>query len=369
MKKLRILCLAVSLTLAVFAGIAPATSQQSAPLKQTPAEGEILDLPELVARVKPSVVRILTYDAQGQPAGQGSGFFIAEDRIVTNRHVIQGANRAELRLASGATIDTAGVLADDEGHDLVLLQVDRTTNGIALTIKPLRLADTIPKEGERIAVIGSPRGFEHTVSEGIVSAVRKIPGFGAIIQMTAAISPGSSGSPVFNMRGEVIAVARSIMVDAQSLNFAVAIEHVAAMQAGKLRHLSGPDRQATEGSDEAREEFARGVAAYLANDFQEALVHFRRVVEIKPDDAVALSILGVVCRKLGRWQDAIDALRRAIRIKPDDAEAHYNLGVAYGSLSRFQQEIAAYKQAIRLKPDYDEAHFALSLIYLLVGDK
>lgn len=334
---------------------------------QPPASRQALDLPELVARVKPSVVTILTYDADGQPAGQGSGFFIAEDRIVTNLHVIQGANRAELRLTSGATFEIAGVLADDEGHDLALLKVDLSTNGSTLTIKPLRLADTIPKEGERIAVIGSPRGLEQTVSEGIVSAVREIPGFGTIIQMTAAISPGSSGSPVFNMRGEVIAVARSIVVDAQSLNFAVAIEHVAAMQAGKVRRLNEADRQATEGSDGAAEEHARGLAALLANDFQQAFVHFRRVVEIKPDDAKAHYNLGVAYGSLGRYQDAIAAYKQAIRIKPDDAGAHSNLGVAYFKLGRYQEAIAAFKQAIRIKPDLAVAHYNLGVAYGSVG--
>ncbi|MCH8853283.1 MAG: tetratricopeptide repeat protein [Planctomycetes bacterium] len=360
-------CLTGSIAMLVMSGIASATSQQSVPLNQTPAEGEILDLPELVARVKPSVVTILTYDADGQPAGQGSGFFIAEDRIVTNLHVIQSANRAEIRLTSGAMFDIAGVLADDEGHDLALLQVDLTKNGSTLTIKPLRLADTIPKEGERIAVIGSPLGLEQTVSDGIVSAVREIPGFGTIIQMTAAISPGSSGSPVFNMRGEVIAVARSIVVDAQSLNFAVAIEHVAAMQAGKLRRLSEPDRQATEGSDEAEEEFARGLAAFLANDYQKALVHFRRVVEIKSDDADAHCALGAAYAMLRRYEDAIGAFKQAIRIKPDYADAHFFLGGAYGALGRYQDEIAACKQAIRVKPDYAEAHFFLGVAYSKLG--
>lgn len=334
---------------------------------QPPASRQALGLPELVARVKPSVVTILTYDADGQPARQGSGFFIAEDRIVTNLHVIQGANRAELRLTSGATFDIAGVLADDEGHDLALLQVDLSTNGSTLTIKPLRLADTIPKEGERIAVIGSPRGLEQTVSEGIVSAVREIPGFGAIIQMTAAISPGSSGSPVFNMRGEVIAVARSIVVDAQSINFAVAIEHVAAMQVGKLRRLNEVDRQATEGSDEALQELARGVAAYLANDYQEALVHFRRVIEINADDADGHFGLGAVYADLGRYREAIDAFKRTIRLKPDYAVAHYNLGANYGKLGRWQEAIDPFRQAVRIKPDYAVAHFNLGVVYGKLG--
>ncbi len=398
MNVLRNPCLTGSIAMLVISGMAPATSQQSAPLKPTPPEGEILDLPELVARVKRSVVTILTYDADGQPAGQGSGFFIAEDRIVTNLHVIQSANRAEIRLTSGAMFDITGVLADDEAHDLALLQVDLTTNGSTVTIKPLRLAATIPKEGERIAVIGSPRGLEQTVSDGIVSAVREIPGFGTIIQMTAAISPGSSGSPVLNMRGEVIAVARSIMVDAQSINFAVAIEHVAVMKTGKLRRLNEPDRQAAESSGKAREEHAHGVAAYLAEDYQKALVYLRRVVDIKPDDAAAHYNLGAVYRelrqwqeeiaalkqairidpsyadahhnlrvvycKLGRYQEAIDTLQRAIRVQPDFAEAHYNLGIVYGDLDRYQEAIDAYKQAIRIKPNYAVAHSNLGVAYV-----
>jgi S1-C subfamily serine protease len=71
-------------------------------------------------------------------------------------------------------------------------------------VYPISIVATSSEVGERVIVIGNPLGLEQTVSDGIVSAVRKIPNFGRIIQITAPISPGSSGSPVVNMQGEVI---------------------------------------------------------------------------------------------------------------------------------------------------------------------
>jgi S1-C subfamily serine protease len=71
-------------------------------------------------------------------------------------------------------------------------------------VYPISIVATSSEVGERVIVIGNPLGLEQTVSDGIVWAVRKIPNFGRIIQITAPISPGSSGSPVVNMQGEVI---------------------------------------------------------------------------------------------------------------------------------------------------------------------
>src|SRR5207248_4620099 len=85
----------------------------------------------------------------------------------------------------------------------------------------LSLERTSPQEGESIVVIGNPFGLEGSVTNGIVSAVRDIPGFGRIIQITAPISPGSSGSPVVNMQGQVIGVATLQITGGQSVNFAI----------------------------------------------------------------------------------------------------------------------------------------------------
>src|SRR5690349_3894998 len=189
------------------------------------ATAEQDQLPELVRRIKPSAVAIETFDARGEKLSRGSGFFVDVDRIVTNRHVIDGAYRAEVHSVSGSSYQVKSVLAVDAEADVALLKVDAPPN----LVRPLSLDRTSPQEGESIVVIGNPFGLEGSVTNGIVSAVRDIPGFGRIIQITAPISPGSSGSPVVNMQGQVIGVATLQVAGGRSVNFAIPSERIAQL--------------------------------------------------------------------------------------------------------------------------------------------
>src|SRR3989441_10139470 len=129
-------------------------------------------LPDLVRRIKPSAVAIETFDAKGEKLSRGSGFFVDMDRVVTNRHVIEGAYRAEVHLNSGNSYQVRSVLAVDAEGDLALLKVEAPPN----LVRPLSLDRTSPQEGESVVVIGNPFGLEGSVTNGIVSAVRDIPG-------------------------------------------------------------------------------------------------------------------------------------------------------------------------------------------------
>src|SRR3954464_5474129 len=82
------------------------------------------DLPGLVRRIKPSAVAIETFDSRGEKLSRGSGFFVEADRIVTNRHVLEGAHRAEVHASSGAVFPVKGVLAVDAEGDVALLKID-----------------------------------------------------------------------------------------------------------------------------------------------------------------------------------------------------------------------------------------------------
>src|SRR5467141_799683 len=231
------------LTILLFAA-APSTAQDS--------------LPELVRRIKPSAVAIETFDARGEKLSRGSGFFIDVDRVVTNRHVIEGAYRAEVHLNSGHSFQVKNVIAVDAEGDVALLKVDAPLN----LIHPLSLDRTSPQEGESVVVIGNPLGLEGSVSNGIVSAVRDIPGFGRIIQITAPISPGSSGSPVVNMQGQVIGVATLQFTGGQSVNFAIPSERMAqlnrAAQADATQQMSLGDLVAAT----SRDKHARAVQLF-----------------------------------------------------------------------------------------------------------
>ena len=184
-------------------------------------------LVDLVKKVKPSVVLISTFDKDNKPIAQGSGFFIDnKGRLITNHHVIEGAYSATIKTSTGKEYPVQGIVAKDTEADIVKLVVNLPDANVTF----LNLSVNVPSEGEDIFVIGNPLGLESTVSSGIVSAVRDIPAFGKILQITVPISPGSSGSPVINSKGEVIGIATLIVTKGQNLNFAIPSDKIIALK-------------------------------------------------------------------------------------------------------------------------------------------
>ena len=213
----------------LFAQDKPLGSADNDRLKAVPPSES---LPDLVRRIKPSVVSVLTYDAKGEPLISGSGFFIAQGEVVTNVHVIRGAHRVEIHTleGKGRTYPVEGALAIDEEGDLALLSVKLPEE----RSRPLTLSTSLPEEGEPIFVIGNPLRLEGSVSDGIVSAVREVPDLGRIIQITAPVSHGNSGSPLLNMRGQVIGIVTVKVTNGQNINLALGAARVAAMEKGNL---------------------------------------------------------------------------------------------------------------------------------------
>lgn len=147
--------------------------------------------------------------------GYGSGFFVAPNIIATNYHVIEGAFEASCYSNNSSTkykID--GYLAADKSVDLVLLKVS------GLNKPKLNFATETVSPGQKIYVMGSPKGLPATISDGIISGMRDFEGY-KLIQMTAPISPGSSGGPVLNSKGQLIGISVSQLTDGQNLNFAI----------------------------------------------------------------------------------------------------------------------------------------------------
>lgn len=321
-------------------------------------------LPELVRRIKPSVVSVVTYDAKGDRLSRGSGFFTAPDRIITNRHVLEGAFKAEIHTVNDLSYNVKGVLAVDGEGDIALLQVEIPA-GVAT---PLTVVRTSPQEGEAIVVIGNPLGLEGSVSNGIVSAVREIQNFGRIIQITAPISPGSSGSPVVNMRGEVVGVATLQLADGQSLNFAVPSDRVVQLQAGQARTL-GELVAATKRSQRSSAErfYMQGLGFLSRDDCEKALPYFKKATDADPDYAEAWAQTGFCSGVLGRHSEAIKASRQAIRLKPDAPESYLNVGSAYAYLGQFKESSEAYRQALRLDPNNADTHYSLGVVYGKMG--
>lgn len=173
---------------------------------------------ELASRAELSVVEILgKIDGSGD-SSYGTGFVLLEPSLVlTNAHVVRGVEEPMVRTREGALLASVKVLDADAKTDLALLRV------IGLQGRPLILAPGNPPEvGTPVVAVGHPRGYEFTVSEGIVSALRALdPGGVELIQTTAPISPGSSGGPLFDLAGRVVGVCSLTLTEGQNINFAV----------------------------------------------------------------------------------------------------------------------------------------------------
>ena len=173
---------------------------------------------EIAALATPAIVSIRT------PTGLGTGFIVRQDGwVVTNLHVIAGADRALVTFPNKKSFPVVQVLSSSAAHDLALLRVD--AKGLPI----LKLADSEKvRPGDAVVAIGHPLGLEDTVSNGLVSAVRQLGDLTAL-QISAPIAPGSSGGPLLDEHGEVIGVATAILHGGQNLNLGVPAKYVQAL--------------------------------------------------------------------------------------------------------------------------------------------
>ena len=323
-------------------------------------------LPDLVKRVKPAVVAIATYDVDGEPVMTGSGFFLRPGEVVTNLHVIRGAKRCEVKTldGKGKVFAVSGTLAVDEEGDLALLSVDMPRE----RPRASEIATVLPDEGESIFVIGNPLKLEGSVTDGIVSAVREVPNVGKIIQITAPISHGNSGSPVFNLKGQVIGVVTVKVTNGQNINLAIGVARLAELKPGELRALSAAPQRERNG-DVADSSYRTGLDSLWLGNYDNALGYFETVANRNPRRADAWVQVGYCKVKQGKNADAIRAYQHALELKPESEEIHNKLGDAYYYAGQMSQAIAAYSRAISLRPAFADAHYNLAVAYFESGNQ
>ncbi len=328
-------------------------------------------LPQLIRRVKPSVVSVITYNARGEVAVTGSGFFIRPGEVVTNLHVVEGAQRVEIRTfdGKGKTYAVEGLKSIDEDGDLALMSVEMPAERSRI----LEVTGAAPEEGERIFVIGNPLRLEGSISDGIVSAVREVPSLGRIIQITAPISHGNSGSPVFNMRGQVIGIVTIKVTNGQNINLAMSAQRLAGFTVGERLIAfdeTGTKKRASGQPDAISEWWYRnGLNSLWLGNYDNALSHFENAVSKNPNRADAWIQVGFCKVKQGKNADAIRAFERALKLRPDSVEAHNKLGDAYYYAGNFYRAIESYKRAIEIRPRDPEGYYNLGLAYLETGDR
>ena len=310
----------------------------------TPAQ----TVPEVAEKALAATVYLEMQDSNGLPIGFGSGFFVKPNLIATNYHVIAGAASGTAKLVGKSiTYKIEGFTATNKYNDLALLKVS------ASDIKPLPLgnSDAI-KIGETVYVAGNPKGLEGTFSDGIISSRHGGHAKGRL-QMTAPISPGSSGGPVLNRMGKVVGVSYAILEGGQNLNFAIPSLYVKTLLA-----LSGTVKPLSQGNHSISAEtyFARGNTKAALGQYVAATSDYDKAIQLKPDDAEAYYNRGLAKRSLGQRPAAINDFDKAIQLKSDLAEAYINRGLVKVDLGLYSAAISDYDKAIQLEPNYAEAY-------------
>jgi hypothetical protein len=213
----------VSVTISAIAALAFLGCARSTPAAVAPsvatAPPRALTPAEIAARGLPAIVTMRTAQSLG------TGFVVRQDGwIATNLHVVVGGPRVRVTLAGGRELDVVEVLAASADHDLALVRVEAK----GLPVLPLGNSDAM-RPGDPVVAIGNPLGLEDTVSNGLVSARRKMDGGFEVLQVSAPIAPGSSGGPIFNDRGEVVGIATAVMQGGQNLAFGVPVRYLVPM--------------------------------------------------------------------------------------------------------------------------------------------
>ncbi len=293
----------------------------------------------------------------GKTLGIGSGFFVKPDLIATNYHVIEGAAGGTAKLVGKyTTYNIEGATAADRDNDLALLKVT------AYGIKPLSLEDSdTVRIGETVYVTGNPKGLEGTFSNGIISS-RRDKYTKERLQMTAPISPGSSGGPVLNRKGKVIGVsfAQHRALDAENLNFAIPSKYLKALLA-RPKPVK-PLLQRNDLSISAETYFLWGKAKYELEDYAGAIADYTMAIRLQPNNTKVYLSRGASKFLLKQHSAAIADYNIAIRLQPDNAAIYLLRGFVKADLGQHFAAITDFDTVVRLQPDNAEAYVSRGIV-------
>ena len=284
----------------------------------------------------------------GQTLGFGSGFFVQRDQIATNFHLIAGASHGTAKLiGKPATYDIEGITASDAENDLAILKVSDSN------IQPLPLGDSDAVQlGDTVYASGNPKESEGAFSDGTISGSDTV-GIEKLLQMTAPISPGGSGGPVLNEKGEVIGLSFLTLEDGQNLNCAIPSNHLKALisKSEAVKPLAKEKQSVS-----AETYFYRGNEKYLMTSYEDAITAYNEAIRLQPDFANAYVNRGLAKEKLGQHEAAIVDYSSAIKIDPELAGAYNNRGSVQRRLGQHFLALEDLSTAIQLDPHYVKAY-------------
>jgi serine protease Do len=343
-------------------------------------------LKDLVKKNEKSVFLVQCFNKQNQIVSTGSGFFIDKSGIAfTNVHVIKDAYKAKIKTTDGKFYDIEKIIDYNSSLDVAKIKI-KNLDGTNFSVT--KTATKKSEKGEEIFTIGNPDGLESSVSTGIISAIRTIPDYGECYQITAPISPGSSGGALFNMNGEVIGITTFGQTDEnhlnQSLNFAININNAKYINKNLnlgietvrtkvtfenfvslyMRfQLSGDYENAIKICTDQLKIKSNDGSAYhwrantflsineltlAENDFNKSLI-YSSSINVKEWDYIGL---GKIYRRSGQYEKSKESYLKAIEINNENAITYCNLAVLASNWHGPDSELVepSYMMALKIDP-------------------
>lgn len=362
--------------------VAPQTTKKEHPPEQpiisknetTLLRPEQMDLEKLASTVGPCVFLVQVSDARGIITSTGTGFSVTSDGLVaTNHHVIKQGSSFALVTNQGAKYEQVRLVAEEPASDLALLKIE--ASGLPF----LNLAkNSDVQAGKRVAVYGSPQGLTGILSEGIISAPPRnlsekfvgesLPNKGVLIQTTAPVSPGSSGSPLLDREGKVIGIMTLILQgtgNPQNLNFAVPAEELDSLM-GKAKGgwsifglkqvdpaANAPRNSIERDEDRPDDPAIRELLTKMSSgEWVESLKIASTLAEKYPKSHYVHFQRGYCASMLRLDHQAEISYKRAAEIIPADPFTWNNIGVAIRNQKLYAQSLVAFEKSVALKPDY-----------------
>ncbi|MBD1848041.1 trypsin-like peptidase domain-containing protein [Cyanobacteria bacterium FACHB-63] len=292
-----------------------------------------LDPATLYQRSNAAVAAIAAPD--GKSFGYGSGFITSpKGLILTSYHVVGNNSQVWVKLADNS-VYRGVVISRNPQSDLALIQIQPKKQLPSLTVQTVP-----PRIGQKVYAIGNPKGFERSLSDGIVSRIDQR----GLIQYTAPTTSGNSGGPLLDEDGRVIGVVRSTF-PGTALNFAVPI---AAMNT-----LSRQQGTAAQQLQQSQNYVVAGLLQMRQGNYQNALALFNAGIRRYPNHVILYSNRGVAKRYLRDYQGAIADFTRSIQLQPN-SPAYFNRASLHKALKQPQRALSDYTEAIRVNQNWGD---------------
>lgn len=316
----------------------------------------------LVKENEKSVFLVQCFNEKNEMVSTGSGFFIDKSGVAfTNVHVIKDAFKARIKTIDGKFYDVERLIDYNPSLDIAKIRI-KNSNGISFPA--VRMATNKSEKGDDVFTIGNPDGLESSISTGIISSVRAINNYGECYQITAPISPGSSGGALFNMNGEVIGITTFGQIDAnrlnQNLNFAVNINNSKYLSKNKNLALDKAYK------DLVYEDLISAcMKAQIIRDYQKQFEISNNAIKKNSTNWVAYHFRGNANYYLEEYQNAENDILKAIQLNKTTvflAEDYNTLGIIYRRSKQYEKASQSYMKALDVDKEFSSCYCNIAVL-------